>query len=60
MALAEPGVRRISAGSALARVASGAFMQAARSVASTGSFDGLVGAAAFDELNRAFMCKAQS
>lgn len=43
--LAELGVRRVSVGSALARVAWGAFMEAARSIASTGTFDAL-GAAA--------------
>lgn len=58
--LADLGVRRISLGSALARVAWGAFMQGARSIASTGSFDGLSGAATFDELNRVFTHEAQS
>jgi 2-methylisocitrate lyase-like PEP mutase family enzyme len=51
--LAEIGVRRISVGSALARVAWGAFMKAARGMAE-GSFDGLAGAAPFGELNELF------
>jgi 2-methylisocitrate lyase-like PEP mutase family enzyme len=49
--LAELGVRRISVGSALARVAWGAFMKAAQDIKNTGSFDGLGGAAPFSELN---------
>ena len=49
--LAELGVRRISVGSALARVAWGAFIRAARDLKNTGSFDGLAGAAQFSELN---------
>jgi 2-methylisocitrate lyase-like PEP mutase family enzyme len=53
--LADLGVRRISVGSALARVAWGAFMQAARRLAETGSFDGLAGAASFGELNGIFL-----
>ena len=52
--LAELGVRRISVGSALARVAWGAFMHAARSIAETGSFDSLGGAVPFAELNDTF------
>lgn len=52
--LAELGVRRISVGSALARVAWGAFMRAARSIATTGSFDALADAVSFDELNGMF------
>jgi 2-methylisocitrate lyase-like PEP mutase family enzyme len=51
--LAEIGVRRISVGSALARVAWGAFMKAARGLAE-GSFEGLAGAAPFGELNGLF------
>jgi 2-methylisocitrate lyase-like PEP mutase family enzyme len=49
--IAELGVRRISLGSALARVAWGAFLRAAATVAEDGSFDGLAGAAAFADLN---------
>jgi 2-methylisocitrate lyase-like PEP mutase family enzyme len=52
--LAELGVRRVSVGSALARVAWAGFIRAARSLAETGSFDGLSGAAAFGELNDLF------
>jgi 2-methylisocitrate lyase-like PEP mutase family enzyme len=52
--LAELGVRRISVGSALARVAWGAFMRAARSIAETGSFDAFAGAASFAELDALF------
>jgi len=52
--LGDLGVRRVSVGSALARVAWGAFTRAARAVFESGSFDGLAGAAAFDELNRLF------
>jgi 2-methylisocitrate lyase-like PEP mutase family enzyme len=52
--LAELGVRRISVGSALARVAWGAFMRAARSIVETGTFDGLAGGASFAELNALF------
>jgi 2-methylisocitrate lyase-like PEP mutase family enzyme len=52
--LAELGVRRISVGSALARVAWGAFMRAARSIQETGAFDGLAGLAPFAELNQIF------
>jgi 2-methylisocitrate lyase-like PEP mutase family enzyme len=52
--LADLGVRRISVGSALARVAWGAFMRAARSIAETGTFDAFAGAASFAELNALF------
>ncbi len=52
--LADLGVRRISVGSALARVAWGAFMRAARSIAETGAFDGLASAASFAELDALF------
>jgi 2-methylisocitrate lyase-like PEP mutase family enzyme len=53
--LADLGVRRISVGSALARVAWGAFMRAAQSIATTGSFDSLGEGAAFVELNKIFI-----
>lgn len=49
--LADLGVRRISVGSGLARVAWGAFMRAAQSLKETGSFDAFAGAASFGELN---------
>src|SRR2546423_5500860 len=49
--LGDLGVRRISVGSALARVAWGAFIRAAQSITETGAFDGFAGAAPFAELN---------
>lgn len=52
--LAELGVRRISVGSALARVAWGAFLRAAKDINSSGSFDSFSDAASFDELNKIF------
>jgi 2-methylisocitrate lyase-like PEP mutase family enzyme len=52
--LADLGVRRISVGSALARVAWGAFIRAARGISETGSFDSLGDAAPFAELNGIF------
>jgi 2-methylisocitrate lyase-like PEP mutase family enzyme len=48
------GVRRVSVGSALARVAWGAFLRAATEIAQEGTFTGLEGAAPFDELNALF------
>lgn len=52
--LADLGVRRISVGSALARVVWGAVMRAARGIAEGGTFDALEGAASFTELNELF------
>ncbi len=52
--LTDLGVRRISVGSALARAAWGAFIRAARGIATTGTFDDLAGAASFAELNTLF------
>ena len=52
--LADLGVRRISVGSALARVAWGSFMRAAQSIADTGKFDSLGEGAAFTELTKVF------
>ena len=52
--LADAGVRRISVGSALARVAWGAFIRAAQSISTTGTFDALGDAAPFGELNGVF------
>ena len=49
--LTDLGVRCISVGSALARVAWGAFIRAARSIATTGTFDSLADATPFAELN---------
>lgn len=55
--LAELGVRRISVGSALSRVAWGAFMRAARALRD-GSFDALADAATFRELDELFVSRA--
>jgi 2-methylisocitrate lyase-like PEP mutase family enzyme len=52
--LTDLGVRRISVGSALARVAWGSFMRAAQSIATTGTFDSLGESAAFAQLNTIF------
>ena len=52
--LADLGVRRISVGSALANVAWGAFMSAARNIKDKGAFDGLANAAPFAEINDLF------
>jgi 2-methylisocitrate lyase-like PEP mutase family enzyme len=52
--LAELGVRRISVGSALSRVAWGGFLSVARQIAGAGNFEGLSQAASFDELNALF------
>ncbi len=52
--LALLGVRRISVGSALARVAWGGFIRAATAIADAGSFTGLAGATPFAELNGIF------
>ena len=52
--LADLGVRRVSVGSALARVAWTSFIRAARSIAETGTFDALEGAMTFSELNSVF------
>jgi 2-methylisocitrate lyase-like PEP mutase family enzyme len=51
--LADLGVRRISIGAALSRVAWGAFIRAAESIATTGTFDALGEATSFD-LNKLF------
>ncbi|MGI8732286.1 MAG: isocitrate lyase/PEP mutase family protein [Pyrinomonadaceae bacterium] len=52
--LADLGVRRISVGSALARVAWGAFIRSAREIAERGSFDTFGEAASFKELDEVF------
>jgi 2-methylisocitrate lyase-like PEP mutase family enzyme len=52
--LGELGVRRVSVGSALARVAWGAFLRAAKQIADQGKFAGLDDAASFAELNLMF------
>ena len=49
--LAEAGVKRISLGSSLSRVALGAFMRAAEEIARTGSFDCLADALPYGNLN---------
>lgn len=52
--LADLGVRRISVGSALARVAWGAFIRSAREIAETGTFDSFADAVPFAEINEVF------
>lgn len=53
-ALAEAGVRRISVGGALARVAWGGFLKAATELAEQGSFGRFTNAVPFDNLERSF------
>lgn len=52
--LADLGVRRISVGSALSRVAWGAFMRAAQRIADDGTFDAFADAGPFADLNQVF------
>jgi 2-methylisocitrate lyase-like PEP mutase family enzyme len=52
--LADLGVRRVSVGSALARVAWGAFIRAAQSIATTGSPEAFADAVPFAEINDVF------
>ena len=52
--LAQAGVRRISVGGALARAAWGGFLEAAREIASQGTFAALSRAVPFAEINEAF------
>lgn len=52
--LSDLGVRRVSVGAALARVAWGAFIQSARDIKETGSFKAFANAAPFNELNDLF------
>ncbi|MBA2705300.1 MAG: isocitrate lyase/phosphoenolpyruvate mutase family protein [Blastocatellia bacterium] len=52
--LADLGVRRVSVGAALARVAWGAFIGSARDIKETGSFKTFADAAPFNELNDLF------
>jgi 2-methylisocitrate lyase-like PEP mutase family enzyme len=52
--LAEVGVKRVSVGGALTRVALGAFLKAAREMVERGTFEGLTDAVGFDELSRMF------
>jgi 2-methylisocitrate lyase-like PEP mutase family enzyme len=53
--LEDLGVRRISVGGALARVAWGAFMRAAKSIKQTGTFESFDDAAPFDEIQGLFI-----
>ena len=53
-ALAEVGVRRISVGGALARVAWQGFLTAAREIAQAGTFRGLSNAIPFGEIEKSF------
>ncbi len=52
--LQDLGVRRISLGSSLSRVAWGAFLRASKNIIETGTFDSLSEAAPYAELNRLF------
>lgn len=52
--LADLGVRRVSVGSALARVAWGAFIRSATAILETGTFDSFADAASFGELDTVF------
>ncbi len=52
--LADLGVRRISVGSGLARVAWGAFIRAAREIANDGTFNAFAGSASGTDLNNLF------
>ena len=52
--LADMGVRRISVGGALARVAWAGFLEAAAEIATRGSFAGLDRAVPFNEINESF------
>jgi methylisocitrate lyase len=58
-ALANAGVRRISVGGALARVAWAGFLQAAKEIAEQGTFTNLAHAVAFSELNGAFASRSR-
>jgi 2-methylisocitrate lyase-like PEP mutase family enzyme len=57
--LTDLGVRRISVGSALARVAWGAFTRAASRIRETGLFDSLADAASFAQINDVFVGRSQ-
>jgi len=52
--LADLGVRRISVGSGLARVAWGAFIRAARELANDGTFEAFADSASGTDLNNLF------
>jgi 2-methylisocitrate lyase-like PEP mutase family enzyme len=53
-ALAAMGVKRVSVGSVLSRVALGAFLRAAREIREHGTFDFAEGAVPYPEINRLF------
>ena len=55
--LTELGVRRISVGGALFRVAWGAFIRAAKSIKETGTFESFIEAAPFTEIQNLFLRK---
>lgn len=55
--LTAAGVRRISVGGALARVAWAGFLQAAKEIAQHGTFTGLSRGVPFEEINRSFDTK---
>ena len=55
--LTDLGVRRISVGGALARVAWGAFIRAASSIKATGTFESFDDAAPFNDLQNVFLKK---
>ena len=57
--LADLGVRRVSVGGALARAAWGGFMQAAREIAETGTFEALGRAVSFADLDGFFVDDAK-
>ena len=52
--LADLGVRRVSVGSAMARVAWGAFIRSAQSIAATSTFDSFADAVPFADVNDVF------
>ena len=52
--LADAGVRRVSVGSALARVAWAGFLQSAAEIAERGTFTGLANAIPHPDMNRRF------
>ncbi len=58
--LRQLGVRRVSVGGALARVAWGAFIRAARSIAETGSFEAFADVASSPDLNKIFRDRAKT
>lgn len=58
--LARLGVRRVSLGGGLARIAWGAFLDAARHLAEAGTFDALAAAPSGAELNRFFRAAAEA